>query len=131
LIDGHPKPFPKGTWMRLIPSARALLIGLASTGTAAVLAAPAHAAPSDPGYTCQVQLPAPLVWPAIVTGTACEATNGAPEQGDYRGTVRFVFPSPRFYPRTWDCRQSNARGDIHDPEDGRVVGQDCLPADDD
>ncbi|MDL4818771.1 hypothetical protein [Actinomadura opuntiae] len=116
--------------MSLLPPARVLALAVAGLGASALLAAPAHAAaPSDPAdqptYTCRMQLPAPLIYPPVVIGADCDAANGAPEDGDYNGTVRFEFTDPRFYPPTWDCRRSSVRGDIHDPDDGRVLGADC------
>ena len=104
----------------------AIALAAAATAAASLLfMTPAHAAttkaaaPADlPTYTCVLNGPRPPIYPALVNGIDCQASNGAPTQGPVQGPVKFTFLTEE---PNWICEYADAS---NYPE--RVLGQRCY-----
>lgn len=105
---------------------QALALAAASTAVAGMMVmAPAHASASTadrgdlPTYVCIHRGPAPLIYPAMLHGIHCEASNGAPTGGDFApGPFRFVFHHEE---GSWICDSANPAEFPH-----RVMAHRCF-----
>ncbi|MCD0448778.1 hypothetical protein LO762_06150 [Actinocorallia sp. API 0066] len=99
---------------------------LAAAPTAASRALPT--APSDlPTYTCATDGPVPLIYPPVVHGVKCAASNGAKPTGTTSGALRIIITrsTGTGEPRIWGCTSTTVYD--RDNTGKSVVGTNCFP----